>query len=237
MKTKLFYLALIIILFCGCEKREIFICDCGETEKWSELGYLPGMFFVVEFKNNDLANHIYVVPDETKTYNEFICSTPSFLNDNPKPFIHITDNHYLVNWNWVVTSAFCIPLNDNYSISNKWNEWYQIDAITKKKSVKKPIKRVKFIFAHTINDYLKNKNININIEENLADRTNTKIDGKPIITDEKWNNLSQEEKEYYLKKFDSYEENYNNTVEALKHLLNEEDSDKYFFRIFPAYYN
>ena len=93
------------------------------------------------------------------------------------------------------------------------------------------IKRVKFILAHTINDYIKNKNLDIIINEYFADNFNYlgSLDKRSfIITEEKWYNFSQEEKERYLEIFDSYNENYNNAIEALKYVLNEKDSNKYF---------
>ena len=205
MKTKLFYLSLIIILFCSCEKK--WICDCDRKNEQLELGgRIKGIFTVVELKNVDLINNIYIVPDDTKTYNEFVNTIPNSLNNNPCPFVHIVGNNYLVNWNWLVSHNFCDSLDDNYIISNKWDEWYTIDVLKGQKVNKKLIKRVKFIFSHTINDYIKNKNLDINIEENFIDNINY-LGNSPdkrsfIITEEKWNNFSQEEKEHYLEIFD-----------------------------------
>ena len=83
-----------------------------------------------------------------------------------------------------------------------------------------------------ITDYIKNKNLDIIINEHFADNFNY-LGNSPdkrafIITEEKWSNFSQEEKEHYLEIFDSYNENYNNAIEALKYVLNEKDSNKYF---------
>ena len=87
MKTKLFYLSLIIILFCSCEEK--WICDCDRKNEQLELGGRKGIFTVVELKNVDLINNIYIVPDDTKTYNEFVNTIPNSLNKNPCPFVHI----------------------------------------------------------------------------------------------------------------------------------------------------
>ncbi|MEE1091397.1 MAG: hypothetical protein UH103_08235 [Paludibacteraceae bacterium] len=230
MKTKLFYLSFILILFCSCEER--WLCNCDRKNEPLELGGRSSRFIVVELKNEDLINNIYVVPDDTKTYNEFVNTIPNSLNNNPCPFVHIVGNNYLVNWNWLVSYNFFDSLDDNYIISNKWDEWYTIDAIKEKKVNNKLIKRVKFILAHTINDYIKNKNLDIIINEYFADNFNY-LGNSPdkrafIITEEKWNNFSQEEKERYLEIFDSYNKNYSNAIEALKYVLNEKDSDKYF---------
>lgn len=226
---KLFYLSLIIILFCGCEEK--WLCDCDRKNEPLELGGHSSLFVVVELKNEDLINNIYVVPDDTKTYNEFVNTIPNSLINNPCPFVHIVGNNYLVNWNWLVSYNFYDNLDDNYIISNKWEEWYTIDVLKGQKVNKILIKRVKFILAHTINDYIKNKNLDIIINEYFADNFNYlgSLDKRSfIITEEKWYNFSQEEKEHYLEIFDSYNENYNNAIEALKYVLNEKDSNKYF---------
>ena len=226
---KLFYLSLIIILFCGCEEK--WLCDCDRKNEPLELGGHSSLFVVVELKNEDLINNIYVVPDDTKTYNEFVNTIPNSLINNPCPFVHIVGNNYLVNWNWLVSYNFYDNLDDNYIISNKWEEWYTIDVLKGQKVNKRLIKRVKFILAHTINDYIKNKNLDIIINEHFTDNFNYlgSLDKRSfIITEEKWNNFSQEEKERYLEIFDSYNENYNNAIEALKYVLNEKDSNKYF---------
>ena len=235
MKTKLFYLLPIIILFCGCEKK--MVCNCGEGFPL-ELGGHTSRFTVVELKNEDLINHIYVVPyvvpGTSEVYNEFANIIPSSICDNSCPFIHIAGNNYLVDWNWLVSYRFYDNLNEHYLISNKWEEWHTIDALKGEKINKKLIKRVKFIFAHTINDFIKNKNIDITIEEYFHDNFNVITnsihigDNNAIITEKEWNNVSQEEKERYLEIFDSYNKNYNNAVEALKYILAEEDSKKYF---------
>ena len=226
---KLFYLSLIIILFCGCEEK--WLCDCDRKNEPLELGGHSSLFVVVELKNEDLINNIYVVPDDTKTYNEFVNTIPNSLINNPCPFVHIVGNNYLVNWNWLVSYNFYDNLDDNYIISNKWEEWYTIDVLKGQKVNKRLIKRVKFILAHTINDYIKNKNLDIIINEHFTDNFNYlgSLDKRSfIVTEEKWNNFSQEEKDRYLEIFDSYNENYNNAIEALKYVLNEKDSNKYF---------
>ena len=226
---KLFYLSLIIILFCGCEEK--WLCDCDRKNEPLELGGHSSLFVVVELKNEDLINNIYVVPDDTKTYNEFVNTIPNSLINNPCPFVHIVGNNYLVNWNWLVSYNFYDNLDDNYIISNKWEEWYTIDVLKGQKVNKRLIKRVKFILAHTINDYIKNKNLDIIINEHFTDNFNYlgSLDKRSfIITEEKWYNFSQEEKEHYLEIFDSYNENYNNAIEALKYVLNEKDTNKYF---------
>ncbi len=228
---KLFYLSLIIILFCGCEKK--MLCDCERKNEPLELGRTLSKFVVVELKNEDLINNIYVVPDDTKTYNEFISMIPNTLDYNQSPFIHITGNNYLVNWNWLLSYNFFDSLDDHYVISNKWDEWYEVDAIKEEKINKKLIKKIKVIFAHTINDYLKNKNLDIIIEENFIDNLDRYNKSFDIITEEIWSNYTQEEKEHYLEKFESYNENYNNAKEALKYLLSEKDSNKYF--AYPKY--
>ena len=92
MKAKLFYLLPIIILFCCCEKK--MVCNCGEGFPL-ELGGHLSRFTVVELKNEDLINHIYVVPSRLDGSNSFVNVIPNSLCDNPCPFIHITDNYYL----------------------------------------------------------------------------------------------------------------------------------------------
>ena len=226
---KLFYLSLIIILFCGCEEK--WLCNCNRKNEPLELGGHSSLFVVVELKNEDLINNIYVVPDDTKTCNEFVNTIPNSLINNPCPFVHIVGNNYLVNWNWLVSYNFYDNLDDNYIISNKWEEWYTIDVLKGQKVNKRLIKRVKFILAHTINDYIKNKNLDIIINEHFTDNFNYlgSLDKRSfIVTEEKWNNFSQEEKEHYLEIFDSYNKNYSNAIEALKYVLNEKDSNKYF---------
>jgi hypothetical protein len=92
MKTKLFYISLVIILFCSCEKN--LVCNCGEgLQLWGD----PTRFNVVELKNEDLINHIYVVPSRLDGSNSFVNVIPNSLCDNPCPFIHITDNYYLID--------------------------------------------------------------------------------------------------------------------------------------------
>ena len=231
MKAKLFCISLVIILFCGCEKK--MVCNCGEGFPL-ELGGHLSRFTVVELKNEDLINHIYVVPSRLDGSNSFVNVIPNSLCDNPCPFIHITDNYYLIDWNWFVSYRFYDSLKDHYLISNKWEEWHMIDALKGEKINKKLIKRVRCIFAHTINDYIKSKNLDITFEEHFADNNFDIItfgnigDNNAIITEEEWNNVPQEEKERYLEIFDSYNENYNNAVEALKYILAEKDSNKYF---------
>ena len=237
MKTKLFYLALFIILLCSCEPD--FTCECDLPIEYGG-GIQP--IVVVEFKKAEYADYIYVAIDEKYNQNEFVNMIPKSLDFDQSPFLHITGNQYLVNWNWLVSNSF-LNLKNNYIIADKWSEYYNIDAIHEKTLVKAPIKKIKITIPHLLNHYIEYRNLNIDsIDEEYLDFTyfangypeNQENGLKYQTTDEDWVDFSQNTKDYYLEKYNSNNDNFKKIGKTLQYILQEKNSDKYFI-IHPKY--
>jgi hypothetical protein len=232
MKTKLFYLALFIVLLCSCEPD--FTCECDLP-----LGEGLPVIVVVEFEKAEYADYIYVAIDEKYNRNEFVNMIPKSLDFDQSPFLHIIGNQYLVNWNWLVSKSF-LNLNNNYIIADKWSEYYNIDAIHEKALVKFPIKKIKLISPHTLNHYIEYRNLNIDsIDERYFDFTliSSYFETNELEhqkTDEDWTDFSQNTKDYYLELYNSSNDNFKKIGKTLRYLLQEKNSDKYFI-IQPKY--
>ena len=233
MKTKLFYLALFFVLLCSCERNSL--CDCDDDDLPLLLGGTSPfpVLIVVEFEKAEYADYIYIVNNEKYNQNEFVNMIPRSLDFDQSPFLHITGNHYLVNWNWLVSYHFS-NFKDNYIIADKWSEYYNIDAMNEKALVKSPIKKIRAISPHELNHYIEDRNLSIDsIAEIYLDFTFVTNTGPEFnalehqITDEDWVNLPQNRKDYYLEEYNLTNDNFKKILKTLRYLFQDENWNKY----------